>query len=236
MRFFFFLIFLAFLPLRRYVRTFCNSTTHYCLPVASIRRQQQQHIAVVPLSSPPLSRVVRFFAVAIPLFSLVSDTAITLLLYRLLYHCCCFCCVFWYLCVSTPRTRNRKSYDLLVRTTHLPRSSGWKKMHLNFRFLRLHRDGCTFGSGPRLLFAASAAALRINAINNDFTADLVRHSCRTSTATPRRPARVWLVIIIIIIWYGCFCASKWGLTFNQGAFRTYSKRPFTGTLSVWLIC
>lgn len=28
------------------------------------------------------------------------------------------------------------------------------------------------------------------------------------------------------------CASKWGLTFNQGAFSTYSKRPFTGTLSL----
>lgn len=122
--FFFFLIFLAFLPLRRYVRTFCNSTTHYCLPVTSIRRQQQQHIAVVPLSSSSLSRVIRFFAVAIPLFSLVSDTTITLLSYRLLYYCCCFCCVFWYLCVPTPRIRNRKSYDLLVRTTHLPRSSG----------------------------------------------------------------------------------------------------------------
>jgi len=110
---------------------FSTSTTvrtyvlqHYCLPVASIWRQQQQHIAVVSLSSPSLSRVVRFFAVAIPLFSLVSDTAITLLLYRLLYHCCCFCYVFWYLCVSTPRTRNRKSYDLLVRTTHIPRSFG----------------------------------------------------------------------------------------------------------------
>lgn len=131
MRFFFFLIFLAFLPLRRYVRTFCNSTTHYCLPVTSIRRQQQQQIAIVPLSS----RVVRFSAVAIPLFSLVSDITITLLSYRLVYYCCCFCCVFWYLCVPTQRTRNRKSYDLLVRTTHIPRSSGWKKMHFNFRFL-----------------------------------------------------------------------------------------------------
>jgi len=133
--FFFFLIFLAFLPLRRYVRTFSNGTTHYnCLPVASFRQKQQNIIADVPLS-----RVVRFFR--------SRDTAVfarfrhrdnTIVLYRLLYHCCCFSYVFPYLCVHTTNTRHLKSYDLLVRTTHIPPVRlGGKKTHRNLRFSRL---------------------------------------------------------------------------------------------------